>query len=442
MTEDTDTLIPGAEETAPQTDVDAEIAELNETYALVLVGDKPVVMETIGNKFKFLTISAFRMWLANRHVQLDDGRRPLAKYWIEHPQRRQFSGIEFVPGPGTPGHFNLWRGFAVTPRDGDCSKFLTHLKDNVCGGDEELYNWVVGWFAQIFQQPDKKTGTSLVLRGKQGTGKTKVGEVVGSLLGDHYSPIADPRYVTGQFNAHLVSCLLLHCDEAFWAGDHSAEGKLKDLVTGKDQFIEYKGKEPILVRNYVRLLVSGNQKWLVPSGFEERRFAVIDVGEAHMQDFVYFAAIDAEMDNGGREALLDFFLKLDLSKINLRSIPKTAALFDQKIASLSPDMAWWLDTLTRGSLPGSAHRPECCSTKKLFDAFIDHANQTGIRRRAIETQLGIFLKGHVPGLKKSPSDFGSIYEFPPLADCRAFFAEILQQDREWDEPDKWTICSM
>ena len=87
------------------------------------------------------------------------------------------------------------------------------------------------------------------------------------------------------------------------AGVHAAEGKLKDLITGQDHLIEFKGKEPIKVRNYVRLFVTGNPDWLVPAGFEERRFAVLEIGEAHMQDKAYFAAIDEQMDNGGREAL-------------------------------------------------------------------------------------------------------------------------------------------
>ena len=48
-------------------------------------------------------------------------------------------------------------------------------------------------------------------------------------------------------------------DEAFWAGDKQAEGKLKDLITGAHHFIEFKGKEPVLVENHTRLLVIGNQ---------------------------------------------------------------------------------------------------------------------------------------------------------------------------------------
>jgi hypothetical protein len=349
-----------------------------------------------------------------------------------------------------PNHFNLWRGFAVEPKAGDCSKFLAHLGNNVCRGDESLYRWVIGWLAQIVQTPDNKMGTALVIRGKQGTGKTKVGEVIGSLLGDHYVPVSDSRYITGRFNSHLASCLLLHCDEAFWAGDHAAEGKLKDLITGDYHFIEYKGKEPIKVRNYVRLFVTGNPDWLVPAGFEERRFAVLDIGEDRMQDSEYFAAIDEEINNGGREALLDFLLHFDLRTVNLRAIPKTAALLDQKLSSLSPEHGWWLDTLARGELPWGINEVGRCPACRLFDRYISHASKHGLRRRAIETQLGRFLHKHVPGLLKSEGAYmlwtgskiistpGTVYTFPALAECREAFVRTLQQKVAWIEKDGWS----
>jgi len=272
---------------------------------------------------------------------------------------------------------------------------------------------VVGWFAQIVQQPDRKIGTALVLRGKQGTGKTKVGEVFRSLLGPHYALVADPRYITGRFNSHMVACLLLHADESFWAGDHNAEGKLKDLITGDDHFIEYKGKEPVRVRNHVRLFVTGNPDWLVPAGFEERRFAVLDVGEDHMQDHAYFAAIDNEMANGGCEALLHYLLHFDLNSVDLRTIPRTAALLDQQIASLSPEKAWWLDTLHLGQLPLGAGTAGTCPTKHLFDRYMRHANRQGARRRSIETVIGMFLTKHVPGLRKRRANTRS----GPSRDC-------------------------
>jgi hypothetical protein len=434
--------------------IDPDVARVNETYALVIVGDKTAVLKIVGNEISFLTVSAFDQWHANQYVYRNKKKIPLAKYWMSHPQRRQYEGIVFDPsGGGTLRRFNLWRGFAVEPKPGDCSKFLAHLRDNVCCGDESLYNWVVGWFADIVQNPAKKVGTSLVLRGPQGVGKTKVGEVFGSLLGEHYALVSDPRYITGRFNAHLVSCILLHCDEAFWAGDHAAEGKLKDLVTGNHHFIEFKGKEAIRFRNYVRLLVSGNPNWLVPAGFGERRFATLDVGEDHKEDHAYFAAIDAEMDTGGREALLHHLMHFDLKSVDLRTIPRTAALLEQKISSLDPEQGWWLDLLSRGELPwGCELNSNFCPSDRLFDRYVKHAGRHGVRRKSIQTQLGIFLTKHMPGLRRHTrgrysiwtrtggikETTGTTYEFPSLKECRMVFANALQQDFSWDEKVSWT----
>jgi len=368
---------------------------------------------------------------------------------MSHPHRRQYEGIVFLPGREIPNHYNLWRGFAVEPRQGDCSKFLAHLKDNVCQGDEESYRWVVGWFANIIQHPNEKTGTALVLRGKMGTGKTIVGYVFGAVIGRHYVSVSNPRYVTGRFNSQLVSCLLLHADEAFWAGDREAEGQLKDLITGEVHFIEFKGKEPIPVDNYVRLLVTGNPDWLVPAGFEERRFATFDIGDKHMQDIPYFKAIINEMKNGGSEALLYHLSNFDLSSINLSEIPKTAALLDQKLSSLTPEQGWLLDTLMRGELPYDVEKEEDrkCPTSALFDRYINHASKHGVRRRSIEVVLGTFLKKYVPGLRKIDTTYGKgnstrqgyVYVFPPLAECRAAFSKMLHQDFDWPEKGGWTI---
>ena len=202
--------------------------------------------------------------------------------------------------------------------------------------------------------------------------------------------------MTGRFNSHMISLLMLHADEGFWAGDKKAEGKLKDLVTGNKHPIEFKGKEAFWINNYVRLLVTGNQDWQVPAGFEERRFAVLDMGDAHKQDHAYFAAIDAEMAAGGREALLYHLLyEVDCSKVNLRQIPHTMALLEQKLETASPEHGWWLDILRRGVLRDIRDEQDMqneASSEALYGDYVEHAKMQGVPRRAIETQLGIFLQ--------------------------------------------------
>ena len=224
-------------------DVDDQIAEINAEYALVLAGNKAAVMKfDDATRFRLLQVGAFKQWFANQLVTVGKKTVSLGDYWLGHTERRQYAGIEFAP-PGSapaPGYYNLWQGFAVEPRQGDCSKFLAHLKDNAARGDEETYLWIVGWWAQIVQQPSVKMETALVLRGPFGAGKTKIGQVMGSLIGDHYLLVASPRYITGQFNSHMASLLVLHADEAFWAGDKASVGTLRDLVSGDHHMLEYK----------------------------------------------------------------------------------------------------------------------------------------------------------------------------------------------------------
>jgi hypothetical protein len=438
----------------PGSDISSDplIETLNKDFALVVLGDTATVMKGQGNAVGFWKVSTFKQWFSNQSF----GKKTLAAHWLEHPERRQYEGVTFAPGAAVcpPNHYNLFSGFAVEPQHGDCAKFLNHLRDNVCRGDRELYKWVVGWFAQIFQEPEKKIGTSLVLRGKQGVGKTIVGKIFGSLLGPHYLLVADPTRVTGKFNAHMASLLILQADEAFWAGDHRAEGRLKDLVTGESQIIEYKGKDTIRIPNFLRLFVTGNPDWLVPAALEERRFAVLDVGEDHIQDVRYFAALEREMDSGGREALLDHLLHFDLSTVDLRSIPRTTALLQQKIASLTPEQAWWADVLTRGKLPFGCERAGCCPTETLFGAYIEHAQSQGVRHRVSATALGMLLKKLVPGIQKRGrvaykivtaretyiNMEGRVYEFPPLRRCRENFENLIQQSIGWDRRlDDWEI---
>jgi hypothetical protein len=344
------------------------IEELNKTYAVIRVVNRVAILnehlDADGRPtFSLINLDSFKLWLANQKTEITTVDKngapavtkvPVSALWLTHPRRRAFEGVTFAPRGAPLGYFNLWNGFAVTPSEaGSCERFKAHLKDNVCEDNAVLFNWVFGWFADIFQHPAAKCGTSIVLRGKMGVGKTIVGETFGHLLGLHYVQVADPRYVTGRFNAHLVRCLLFHCDEGFWAGDRVAEGKLKDLVTGKRHPIELKGFEVFFVPNQVRVFINGNPDWLVPAGMDERRFACLDVASLHKEDIPYFREIAEELAGGGYERLLWELLHFDLSTVDLRHIPKTDALLDQKIASLSPEDGWWLDILRLDACPNT-----------------------------------------------------------------------------------------
>jgi hypothetical protein len=59
------------------------------------------------------------------------------------------------------------------------------------------------------------------------------------------------------------------------------------------------------------------------------------------------------MASGGRESLLHHLLTLDLGEWEVRSAPKTEALQEQKMYSLTLEEQWWLERLRDGRTVGT-----------------------------------------------------------------------------------------
>lgn len=446
-----------------------DIDRLNQEFALVLMGSKAVVFleqpeAMIDDQMRILSVDAFNAWFANRFTEIvgADGKIKIvtwAKRWLQSRDRRSYRGIEFHPDPGaasgTDGYLNLWSGFAVEPaRERDCRRYKTfrdHLLVNVCRGDERLFDWVFGFFAHIVQRPRERIGTALVMRGKMGSGKTKVGEVFGSLYPRHYFLVDDPRYVTGQFNAHMASCLLLQADEAVWAGDKAAEGRLKGLVTSPIQQIEAKGIDPIRLPNYVRLVLTSNEDWVVPAGPDERRFCVLDIDPRCAQNHDYFREMDHELAGGGLSHLLADLLAFDLGTVNLWQIPRTDALLEQKIRSLDSIRSWWFERLMSGSTSrhGNEWRQEM-PIDTLFDDYIAIAEKIGVRRKQEQVVFGIAMTRLLPGLERvrrttdvQDRDGRTVtkrawcYLLPSLDAARVEFERLVEQRVKWlaEPPD-------
>jgi hypothetical protein len=179
------------------------------------------------------------------------------------------------------------------------------------------------------------------------------------------------------------------------------------MVTSKTQMIEAKGVDPIELPNYLRVLFSSNEDWVVPAGLDERRFAVLDVAATVAQNHDYFAEMERELDDGGRAALLADLLAFDLDSVNLRVIPKTAALLEQKLRSLDPITRWWFERLSDGTTSRRAakwYTPIPIDT--LYNDYVHNAEQIGDRRRAEKIAFGIKLAKLIPGLEVTKKRLG------------------------------------
>lgn len=433
------------------------LEQINREYALLFAeGEHVILHETKDEKSRdhlaFMTEAAFKRKFSNKKVMIEKRETTQARAWLDWPGRREYRGIIFAPEREVkPGFYNMWKGFAVTPiayekatpqAKAGFDMFLTFAKKTVCQNDPALFNWLVNFCAHMIQKPWERPLTTLVFQGGKGTGKNEFINRIGSLLGSrHFSTVHDPRYLTSNFNSHLEHCLCLVLDEAFWSGDKAAESKLKGLTTASEILIERKFREPYLTDNLTRLVVIGNERWVVPASEDERRYAVFKFGEDRKQDARFFVELKRLMeDRGGKNVLMHYFLNRDISSMNLSGIPTTKGLLDQKLASLDAVSRWWFDCLAEMRILGEEFEkewPQEINRERFRTAFKKYAREHNVRNWLVdEYSFGRIMRQLVPGIesirKKTEDGRKRAYVLPDLDHCRFSWEKHIGQIVQWD----------
>ena len=432
------------------------ISELNAKYFVVRDGSKTFVCSLSHNQalnrqeLSRMTFQDFKNYYGNQFVEITkpDGAtafKSKGAAWVESPKRRTYGEIVMMPGCADTGNnFNLWQGFAVKAVKGAWRLLRRHIFEVVCCSDDILYQYVVRWLARMFQHPEKQGEVAVVLQGGRGTGKGFFGNALCRIMGQHACHVTNSKHVTGNFNGHLEDIILLFADESFFAGDKQADNVMKGLITESSIPIERKGVDLKHVPNMLHVLMASNSDWVVPAGTDERRYCVLKVSDRYAQDHAYFSALKQEMDNGGLEAMLYELQEMDISGFNVRDVPNTAGLLDQKIQSLDPIAAWWFQKLHDGELLDS-HEWEPVPFPVLYDDYVSSVQKLGGNsRRSNEIGFSKQLRKLLPSgwpkdFKSAPKDATPYakrvkhYQFPELKICRGQFENIIGNEIEWSE---------
>lgn len=444
---------------------DPNLVRLNDQHAVIgNIAGKCRVIEEVEDDIlgrSKLTISSFQDFQHRyQHIKVKVGenkegapiKMALGKYWLEHPMRRQYDTMRFMPNGDKTGVYNLWRGFNVEPIPGGCELYLKHLRENICDGNEEHFQYLIKWMARTVQYPASQGEVAVVLRGAKGAGKGMMMKYFGRIFGRHYLQIANASHLVGNFNSHLQDVVLLFADEAFFAGDKKHESVLKMLVTEDTIPIEKKGIDVEAQKNYIHIVMASNDPHVVRATGDERRYYVLNVGENKKQNTEFFGELADEMDNGGCEALLYYLQNVDLQGFNVRNVPQTDALKEQKLLSLNTDEEWWYRKLQAGRiLEEHVKWEKSALTDDVSKDYIKYADLWNFNRRGNETQLGKFLHRVCPHLTKPQRKHtvdvmdrdghhsrqttrSSFYDFGSLKQCRDSWEKIYG-DQEWPDSE-------
>jgi hypothetical protein len=269
------------------------------------------------------------------------------------------------------------------------------------------------------------------------------------IFGQHGLSVAHGQHLHGKFNDHLHDCCLLFADEAVAPGDRQAEQAIKALITEPTIFIEPKGLKGFQVTNRLHVIMASNERWVVPAGEDERRFAVFDVS-SHLKvppdagrdhpNAQFWDALYKEIEGGGIDAFLDHLLGMDLTDWHpRRSVPQTSGLLDQKVSSLRDFPRVWFEILASGELPDMAATQGYggdhvfVSTRQLWN----YARAAQTRLESItETGVGMFLDDM--GFRKVENARPRGYVLPPLSDARSAWDEKMFRFG-WGDARAWDL---
>jgi hypothetical protein len=357
----------------------AWLTKLNETYAVYKADSSFRVVNIRGDgAIRLLTVKDFKDEVSPMGVNV-------GKAWLESPARREVGG--FVVDPSLPpeavdtqGRLNLWRGWGVEPVKGNVGGFL-HYIYTVFPDDGD---YILDWCAWVLQNPARRAATALYLIGQQGTGKTKLGDVMMALFGAHGLFVDDAEQFAGRFNAHMGGKLFVLGDEVTFAGDGKKADKAKSRITGRLLSLEGKGRDIIMVENQLSFLLTSNHDHAAKVEVGDRRYAMIEASDALMQNTAYFRALDDWREAGGDAHILHYLLHRDLSKFDAeRNRPRSQVRADNIRASLTPVFAWMQAAIDAGNYPRGQNyaeiKPGWVDVTDVYSAFTGWANtQKGV----------------------------------------------------------------
>lgn len=264
-------------------------------------------------------------------------------YIIKENLINTYSSVTFFPyldnEPKLDGAFNLFHGFKYNTYVQNETKykfedglFYKHIKNTLCNSNEQVFNYVINYIADLIQNPSEIPGVALLFMSEQGAGKDLFATFLSLLIGqEHYLSLNKPADLFERFNGSHKGKLLVKINEISDRGSmYKNHNLLKDIITRETVQIEPKGFEKIEYKHYARyIFFTNNENGLLVEN-SDRRYMMVKCDNSNCQKAEYFKPLFKLLHNEEHSKdAFDYFKNIDLSEFNIRNIPSTA--FKNKI---------------------------------------------------------------------------------------------------------------
>jgi hypothetical protein len=420
---------------------------LNLEFKHGLMGSSPIIVYSRGGfgpnaKPSFIKVAEFRNLKTTRVLYRDkwgrDTRETEAAAWLASDRRETFGSVVFEPGGApNPRDFNTWRPSPFLPREGDVLPFFAYTERLIPDPVERTY--FLSWFAFRLQFLRRLPRVAMILAGDEGIGKTSIIHLLGELFTPHYRGTLKASMLAEVFNSEVEACLLGLFDDAVLPKAATAIAAANVLVSEATIRIRRMHTDAYEQRNFGGFVFTTNEAHLGYFSRDARRWMPITCSNYFKGRFAELEAFRAYWASGGREAVLDYLLGIDLTGFQVDQRPETAAVRRQRELSLNPIESVIQRVLCGGHLEyligagrgemsfpvwaNGAANEGWIPTMKLAEATGSRTNE--IHGRALADTMARLLNAR--STRRRPAgrtgQLTSGYTIPPLDDARRLFSE-------------------
>lgn len=302
-------------------------------------------IETTTDDIILLPVSKFKT--AYEHLKYTDYSKtppaltPFIVKWLTDECIRQYEDMAVYPPPKQcpKNMFNLWKPFSIakytdnyTKNEEGLQKYLNHIKI-LCGNDQNVADYIVKWFAQMFQYPAVKTIVPTFISG-EGAGKGSLIELCERMMGSQkvMSTTTPSRDVWGNFNSVMSDSFLVNLNEMSKKETIDAEGKIKGLITDPKLFINKKGIDSYSINSFHRFIITTNNEDPISTKKGDRRNVVIRSSDEKCGNSEYFEDLhQAFNDINVMRTIYDYLMEIpDLDSFGSFIRPETEYHNDMK----------------------------------------------------------------------------------------------------------------
>jgi len=358
------------------------VDELENKYIYYVRQLKTSLQDTFQNRFYTDNFT-----LGPKDTLIPGKQKSWIDLWLKWDKRQQYDS-EVFQSPctldnlslfNTFHHLNITKNLAIERADlkGEQSvaKFLNFIKVAWANGNEEIYDWVINWFAHNVQKPLVKMSSALVLRGEEGVGKGMVIQKIKQILGNiNFCQPTTPNDILGNFNSIVDRKAFLFLDELVWGGDKEKAGILKKIITEVDGTINEKGIPQRKFQNCYNVAIATNEDWAIPAGNNARRFMMLDVINTEEKKDIN----KSDVYDCCPYSLAKFLYDRDISKFRHDKIIVTNALASQKELSASNPIKFILEDIKNDTFPFD-QKIEAVVLYERFKSTYPHAKYTTVQ---------------------------------------------------------------